>query len=129
MTVEILPGAETIGLSEFQKRKAMQRFYLQRVGENLRKVRVAKGLSLRGLAKACALDYSDIGKIEKGKINIGVVKLLELSHALEITPAILLDVSNETAGSADCLQESDFYWQSDQDDDTPEDSPSQRPPG
>ena len=68
---------------------------LKKFGENLRKLRNEKGLSLREMSYACSIDNSKIAKIEKGKINITLTTLLQLSVALEIHPSTLLDYELE----------------------------------
>jgi len=68
---------------------------LKRFGENLRKLRKEKGLSLREMSYACSIDNSKIAKIEKGMINITFTTLLQLAVALEAQPAILLEYEPE----------------------------------
>ena len=68
---------------------------LKEFGENLRKLRKDKGLSLREMSYACSIDNSKIAKIEKGKINITLTTLLQLAVALETPPSSLLDYELE----------------------------------
>ena len=68
---------------------------LKKFGENLRKLRKDKGLSLREMSYACSIDNSKIAKIEKGMINITLTTLLQLSLALEVHPSSLLDYKSE----------------------------------
>jgi len=68
---------------------------LKNFGENLRKLRKQKGLSLREMSYACSIDNSKIAKIEKGMINITFTTLLQLAVALEIHPSSLLDYQSE----------------------------------
>jgi len=68
---------------------------LKKFGENLRKLRKAKGLSLREMSYACSIDNSKIAKIEKGMINITYTTLLQLAIALELPPSSLLDYEME----------------------------------
>ena len=63
---------------------------LKRFGENLRKLRKEKGLSLREMSYACSIDNSKIAKIEKGMINITFTTLLQLAVALDAPPTVLL---------------------------------------
>jgi len=42
------------------------------------------------MAQNCEIDYSDISKIEKGKVNIKLNTLFELSRALKVEPFELL---------------------------------------
>jgi len=64
---------------------------LKKFGENLRKLRNQKDLSLREMSYACSIDNSKIAKIEKGQINITLTTLLQLAVALETHPSSLLD--------------------------------------
>jgi transcriptional regulator with XRE-family HTH domain len=63
---------------------------LKKFGENLRKLRKQKKLSLRQMSYACSIDNSKIAKIEKGKVNITYTTLLQLALALETHPSSLL---------------------------------------
>lgn len=65
--------------------------YLKAFGENLKKSRKKKSLSLRNLSTSCSIDYSDISKIEKGKVNITIMTLTDLAKGLDIHPQKLLD--------------------------------------
>lgn len=65
--------------------------FLTGFGKNLKKFREKKGLSLRKLAANCNVDHSDIAKIEKGEISIGLKTVLELAKGLEIHPKKLFD--------------------------------------
>lgn len=71
-------------------KEASQEF-LKGFGENLKKIREAKGLSLRDLSALCTIDYGDISKMENGKINITILTVQELAEALEVKPRKLLD--------------------------------------
>jgi transcriptional regulator with XRE-family HTH domain len=68
---------------------------LKKFGENLRRLRKAKGLSLREMSYACSIDNSKIAKIEKGMINITYTTLLQLAIALEVPPRTLVDYEME----------------------------------
>jgi transcriptional regulator with XRE-family HTH domain len=63
----------------------------ERFGDNLKKIRDAKGLSLRALAANCDLDDSQISKIENGKTNIQLSTIFELAKGLGIEARELLD--------------------------------------
>ncbi|MBT9548237.1 MAG: helix-turn-helix transcriptional regulator [Candidatus Sericytochromatia bacterium] len=58
-------------------------------GRRLRSWRKAKGWSQEKLALAAGLDFSYVNEIENGKLNPGLLTLLILSNALEISPAAL----------------------------------------
>jgi predicted transcriptional regulator len=68
---------------------------LKTFGENLRKLRKEKGLSLREMSYACSIDNSKIAKIEKGMINITFTTLLQLATALEKHPSALMEYESE----------------------------------
>lgn len=60
-------------------------------GKNLKRIREYRNLSFRKLAQRCDIDYSNLNKIEKGKINISLSTILELSKGLEVHPRELFD--------------------------------------
>lgn len=60
-------------------------------GENLRKIREGKKLSLLKLSYNCSLDESNISKIEHGKFDIRLSTIFELAAGLEVVPKKLLD--------------------------------------
>lgn len=51
-------------------------------GENLRRVRKAKGFSQEQLAHASGLDRSYVGKIERGQVNLTIEKINVLAKTL-----------------------------------------------
>ncbi|SEN93219.1 DNA-binding transcriptional regulator, XRE family [Chitinophaga rupis] len=57
---------------------------LVKLGARLNELRTEKELSLRQLSYISNLDYSTIGKIEKGQVNITFTTLVELAKALEV---------------------------------------------
>jgi len=63
---------------------------LKGFGENLKKLRKSRKLSLRGLSYLCSIDYSDISKMENGQKNITLSTLFELADALEVKPCELI---------------------------------------
>lgn len=64
-------------------------------GENLKKLRTKKNLSLRQLAAACNIDHSKIGKFEKGSSNPTLLTIIDLAAGLEVHPKKLLDFEVE----------------------------------
>lgn len=61
------------------------------LGGRIFKIRSTKGLSLREVAQNCDLDFSDIGKYEKGEINFKIQTLYELARGLGVHPKELFD--------------------------------------
>lgn len=62
-------------------------------GENLRRLREKRNLSLREVALNCNIDNGQISNIEQGKVNITLNTLLELAKGLRVEPAELLKFS------------------------------------
>jgi len=57
---------------------------LQVFGANLKKIRLAKGYTLRDVEAASNIDNGAISKIEAGKINITILTIVKLAQALEV---------------------------------------------
>ena len=65
--------------------------FLKKVGEKVRSVRTEKGLTQSDLAFKCNdKDYSQINRLELGKINFSVSYLYLIATALEVKPSDLL---------------------------------------
>lgn len=69
--------------------------YLDAFGENLKRLRRAKGLSQEKLALNSEMDYQQIYRIEHGKINTTISTILSISKALDVHPKELLDFEFE----------------------------------
>lgn len=65
---------------------------LKKFGTHLAKIREEKGISQRGLASRCDVDYGKISKIENNKANLSLTTLIELAEGLEMHPKDLLDI-------------------------------------
>ena len=75
------------------KRKGYYRddIFLKKVGEKVRQLRLEKGLTQMDLAFACNdKDYSQINRIELGKVNFSVSYLVLIAKVLEVTPQELI---------------------------------------
>ena len=67
------------------KEKILARFAL-----HLTRLRQEKGYSIRQLAAASGLEYSQIQRIEKGKVNFAFTTLTALAQGLDLElPALL----------------------------------------
>jgi transcriptional regulator with XRE-family HTH domain len=65
--------------------------FLTAVGAKVRAIRLAKGLTQMELAFACNdKDYSQINRIELGKVNFSVSYLALIAQVLEVDPKDLL---------------------------------------
>ncbi len=60
------------------------------LGQKIRKARLEKNLSQEKLALICGLDRSYMGRIERGEVNITVLKLYEIAQILKVAPHDLL---------------------------------------
>ena len=65
--------------------------FLMKIGTKIRDLRLKKGLSQMDLAFKCGdIDYSQINRIELGKVNFSVSYISLIANALEVNPAELL---------------------------------------
>lgn len=63
---------------------------LENFGQQVRKLRLAKGLSQEKLAELAGLHRNYIGGIERGERNVALLNIVRLARALEISPSQLL---------------------------------------
>ena len=61
------------------------------LGKKIRKTRKELGFSQEALAYESCLDRAYVGKIERGEKNITVVKLLQITDALNVKVSDLVD--------------------------------------
>lgn len=59
-------------------------------GNNLKKIRKARALSLRMLAAASGLEHKQIARIENGEVNLTLSTIVFLAEALAMDPRDLL---------------------------------------
>ncbi|MDO9478414.1 MAG: helix-turn-helix transcriptional regulator [Pseudohongiella sp.] len=52
------------------------------LGKRIRLLRKAAGFSQEGLALACGLDRSYLGRIERGEVNITVMTLYQIAEVI-----------------------------------------------
>ena len=60
-------------------------------GTNMRRFRLAAGLSQEAIAVRMDVDRAHVSSMERGQQNITLLTLWEASQALGVTPAALLD--------------------------------------
>jgi len=61
-----------------------------KIGLLIRENRTEKKITQEKLALLCDIDRSYLGRIERGEVNITVLKLFEIAKTLEISPTKLL---------------------------------------
>ena len=65
--------------------------YTGSMGLRLRRIREAKGLSLRELAAGAGVDYTEINRIELGKVTPRLATLEKLAKALGVSLRDLIE--------------------------------------
>lgn len=61
------------------------------IGERIKSVRTAKGMSQYELSAKCGISRFTLGKIENGKVpNMSVYTLVQIADALEVSADYLL---------------------------------------
>jgi transcriptional regulator with XRE-family HTH domain len=63
--------------------------YLKAFGNNLRRVRLEKGLTMESLAFDAGIEYRQLGRIERGEVNTTISTVLALAKALDIEVSFL----------------------------------------
>jgi transcriptional regulator with XRE-family HTH domain len=61
------------------------------VGENIRRVRLRRGLTQANLARRSGISAKQLGRIERGEYEPLLTNLLRVSAALGVDPGELLD--------------------------------------
>lgn len=57
---------------------------LVNIGNNVRRIRQEKNLSMEQLANKAEIEYRQLGRIERGEINTTVLSLHKIAKGLEI---------------------------------------------
>jgi len=60
------------------------------LGTRIRKARNEKGLTIQSLADLVGIEYTQMSRIELGKINTSVLQVCKISRALDICMSTLL---------------------------------------
>lgn len=75
--------------------KSISKYYkdedlLKQIGEKMRFERTQKNISQESLANECGIDYSQVNRMELGKVNFSISYLFRIAAALEIDAKTLL---------------------------------------
>lgn len=62
----------------------------QELGKRIRKARNEKDLTIQALADMVGIEYTQMSRIELGKINTSVLQVCRISRALDISMSSLL---------------------------------------
>lgn len=62
----------------------------QKIGQAIRVCRTEQKITQEKLALLCNIDRSYLGRIERGEVNITVLKLFEIANILKVEPHLLL---------------------------------------
>jgi len=71
--------------------KSRNQNHIKAFGNNLRSLRLKKGLTMTELANLCDIEYRQVSDIELGKINTTISTVYLLAEALEVSPKDLFD--------------------------------------
>ena len=75
------------GISHRRNEKA-----IMTLANNIRKYRIDKGLTIQELANLLDVDYSQIGRMERGVVNPNISIIFDIAEALEIETSKLIQV-------------------------------------
>lgn len=70
--------------------------YLKQFGNNLRRIRKGKGLSMEAVANEAEIEYRQLGRIERGEVNTTIISLLRIVEVLKVDMKMLFEFERET---------------------------------
>ncbi len=66
---------------------------VKKVGSKIREIRISKGLSIEKAALDAEMEYTQLSRIELGKINTSIYQVYKISNSLSITiPELFKDL-------------------------------------
>ncbi len=68
---------------------------LEKIGNNIRKERIAKNMSLKELSQSINMSYATVQKYEIGKIEPSIIMLIDIARVLNINVSRLLKIDIE----------------------------------
>lgn len=64
---------------------------IEKLGLNIREIRMNKGMTMVQLAEKCNVEYTTISKIERGLVNTTVSMITIIAKALNVHPSALFN--------------------------------------
>jgi transcriptional regulator with XRE-family HTH domain len=65
--------------------------FITKIGERVRQIRISKGLTLERVAFDAGMDYSQLSRIELGKINTSIYQIYVVSNSLKVPMTDILN--------------------------------------
>ena len=56
----------------------------KKIGANVKRLRMSKGITIRGLGAMCNLDYANLSRFENGWQDIRITTLNDIAEKLEV---------------------------------------------
>ncbi|MEY3208385.1 MAG: Helix-turn-helix domain [Bacteroidota bacterium] len=64
------------------------------IGGNIRKLRIEKKMSIETMAFNAAMDYTQLSRIELGKINTSIYQLYKIAKTLQVSIEELVNIAS-----------------------------------
>ena len=64
-----------------------------KVGKRVREIRLSKGLTLERVAFDAGIDYSQLSRIELGKINTSIYQIYVVSKSLDVPIDVIIKIN------------------------------------
>jgi transcriptional regulator with XRE-family HTH domain len=65
--------------------------FITKIGERVRQIRISKGLTLERVAFDAGMDYTQLSRIELGKINTSIYQIYVVSNSLKVPMTDILN--------------------------------------
>jgi transcriptional regulator with XRE-family HTH domain len=69
--------------------------FITKIGERVRQIRISKGLTLERVAFDAGMDYTQLSRIELGKINTSIYQIYVVSNSLKVPMTDILNDLNK----------------------------------
>lgn len=64
---------------------------IEAIGSIIRELRLSKGISLHKLSRITGIEYSQLSKIERGKVNAGIYTVYVIVKGLELPKEVIAE--------------------------------------